>query len=76
MSIKDNLKHLANIKHGFKRTISWNKCRSEITTHLRKKKLDYLIDPSFRNINRMFVISIKNGNVNPKKVLLINIAYH
>ena len=32
LSIKDNIKFLENIKQGFKRTISWNKYRSEITT--------------------------------------------
>ena len=24
--------------------------------------MDYLIDPTFRNINRLFVLSFKNGN--------------
>ena len=32
LSIKDNIKFLENIEQGFKRTISWNKYRSEITT--------------------------------------------
>ena len=32
LSINDNIKFLENIKQGFKRTISWNKYRSEITT--------------------------------------------
>ena len=31
LSINDNFKSLENIKQGFKRTISWNKYRSEIT---------------------------------------------
>ena len=31
LSINDNIKFLENIKQGFKRTISWNKYRSEIT---------------------------------------------
>ena len=30
LSINDNIKFLENIKQGFKRTISWNKYRSEI----------------------------------------------
>ena len=29
--INDNIKFLENIKQGFKRTISWNKYRSEVT---------------------------------------------
>ena len=32
LSINDNIKFLENVKQGFKRTISWNKYRSEITT--------------------------------------------
>ena len=61
LSINDNIKFVENIKQGFKRTISWNKYRSEITTQ-PKNNLDYLIDSAFRNINRLFVLSFKNGN--------------
>ena len=38
------------------------KCRSEITTQRKNNNLDYLIDPIFRNINRLFVLLIKNRN--------------
>ena len=36
---------------------------------IKKKKndLDCLIDPTFRNINRLFVLSFKNGNDDPTK---------
>ena len=61
-SINDNFKFLENIKQGFERTISWNKCRSEVTTQPKSNNLDYLIDPTFRNINRSFVLSFKNGD--------------
>ena len=40
----------------------WNKYRSEITTQTKNNNLDYLIEPTFRNINRMFILSFKNGN--------------
>ena len=56
-----------NIKQGFKRIISWNKHRSEITTQPRNNNLDYLIDLTFRNINRLFVLSFKNGNDEPTR---------
>ena len=52
---KDNIKFLENIKKGFKRTISWNKYRSEITTQLKNNNLNYMIDPTFRN--RLFLLS-------------------
>ena len=52
LSINDNIKFLENIKQDFKRTISWNKYRSEITTQPKNNNLDYLIDPTFGNIKR------------------------
>ena len=62
MSINDNIKFIEKIKQGFKRTISSNKYRSNITTQPKNNNLDYMIDPTFRNINRLFVLSFKNGN--------------
>ena len=67
LSINDNIKFWENIKPGFKRRISWNKYRSEITTQPKKNNLDYLIDPTFRNINRLFVLSFKNGDDDPAR---------
>ena len=67
LSINNNIKFLENIKQGFKRTISWNKYRSEITTQPKNNNLDYLIDPTFRNINRLFVLSFKNGDNGPTR---------
>ena len=62
MSINNNIKFLEKIKQGFKRTISWNKYRSERTAQPKNNNLDYLIDPTCRNINRLFALSFKNGN--------------
>ena len=76
LSINDNIEFLENIKQGFKRTISWNKYRSEITTQPKNNNLYYLIDPTFRNINRFFVLSFKNGNDDSMRYFLINITYH
>ena len=59
------MKLLVNIKEGFERPISWNKYRSEITEHPKNNNLDYLINPTFRNINRLSILSFKNGNNNP-----------
>ena len=60
-SINDNINFLENIKQGFKRTISWDKYKYEITTQTKTNNVDYLIDPMFRNINRL-ALSFKNGN--------------
>ena len=43
----------------FKRTISWNKYRSEITTQSKSNNIDYKTDPAFRNINRLLIQSFK-----------------
>ena len=67
LSINHNIKFLENIKQGFKRTISCNKYRSKITTQTKDNNLDYLTDPSFRNINRFFLLSFKNGDNEPTR---------
>ena len=67
MSINDNIKFLEYIKQSFKRTISWKKYRSEITTRSKNNNLDYLIDPTFRNIDRLFAFSFRNGNEDPTR---------
>ena len=50
------------------------KYRFEIITQIRNKNLDYMIDPTFRNINRLFVISFKNGN-NDSTITSLNNYY-
>ena len=49
------------------RTIFCNKYRPEITTQPKNNNLNYLIDPTFGNINRLFVLSFKNGNSDPTR---------
>ena len=67
LSINDNIKLLENAKQRFKRTISWNKYRSEITTQPKNNNLNYLVDPTFRYINRLFVLLFQNGDNDPKR---------
>ena len=67
LSTNDNIKFFKNIKQGFKRTISWNKYRSETTTQPKNNNLDYLIDPSFRNINSLFVLLLKSCDDDPTR---------
>ena len=42
LSINGNIKFLENINQGIKRTVSWNKYRSEITTQPKKSTI-YII---------------------------------
>ena len=66
-SIYDNIKVLENIKQEFKRTVSCNKYRSGIETQLTNNNLHYLIDLTFTNTNRLFVLSFKTGNDDPTR---------
>ena len=57
----DDIKFLENLKQGLKRTIYWNKYRLKVTTQPNNNNLDYVIDPTFRIINRLFFQSFKAG---------------
>ena len=56
LSINDKIKFLENKEQEFKRTISWNKYRSEVATQPKNINLEYIIDPKFSNVNRLFVL--------------------
>ena len=51
---------LEQLRTGIKRTIKWNKCRSEMTNQTQNNNLNYLIDPTFTRVNRLFVLSFEN----------------
>ena len=53
-------KLLEQLKTRFKRTIKWNKYRSEMSNQTKNNNLNYLIDPTFANVNRLFVLSFEN----------------
>ena len=57
LSKENDIKLLEKLKSGFKRTIKWNKYRSQMTIQPQNNNLNYLIDPTFRNVNRFFVLS-------------------
>ena len=61
LSAQDNTKLLQQLKSGFRRTISWNKYQLKISTERPNEYLDYLIDPSFQGINRLFVLSSEDN---------------
>ena len=60
LSTQDDNKLLEKLKTGFKRTIKWNKYRSEITNETKTANLNYLIDPTFSKVNRLLVLSFGN----------------
>ena len=60
LSTNDDNNSLEQLKSGFKRTINWNKYRWEMTNQTRTNNLNYLIDPTFTKVNRLFVLSFEN----------------
>ena len=60
LSTEDDNKLLELLKSGFKWTIKWNKYRSEMTKQTKTNNLNYLIDPTFIKVNRLFVFSLEN----------------
>ena len=52
---------LQQLKSGFKRRINWNKYQSKLSIEKPNEYFDYLIDPSFQGVNRLFVLSFENN---------------
>ena len=49
------------MKSGFTRTIDCNEHHSKVKIQRENQYLDYLIDPSFQGVNRIFVLSFENN---------------
>ena len=54
LSAENDNKSLEQLKTEFKRTIAWNKYRSEMSSQTKNNNLNYLIDPTFTKVNRVF----------------------
>ena len=52
-------KLLEQLISGFKRTVKWNKYRSQMSGQSDNNNLNYLIDPIFIKVNRLFVLSFE-----------------
>ena len=59
LSTENDKKLLEQLRTGFKRTIKWNKYRSEMTNQTKNNNL---IDPAFTKVDRLFVLSFENEN--------------
>ena len=57
LSNENDIKLLEQLKTGLKRNIKWNKYKSQMTVQSQNNNLNYLIDPTFINDNRLFVLS-------------------
>ena len=62
LSTQDNANLHQQLKSSLKRTISWNKYQLIPRTYVQSQYLNQLVDPSFRGVNRLFVLSFENEN--------------
>ena len=60
LSTENDKKRLEQLKTEFKRTIIWNEYRSEISNQDRNSNVNYFIDPTFTNVNRLFALFSEN----------------
>ena len=59
-STENDNKLLEQLKSGFTRSIKWNKYMPQMSNQNKNNNLNYLIDPTFSNVNRLFVLSFEN----------------
>ena len=62
LSKEDEIKLLTNLKSGFTREIEWNKYRSQMSIEAINNNLNILIDPTFTNVNRLFVLAYQTAD--------------
>ena len=62
LSKDDEIKLLTTLKSGFMREIEWNKYRSQVSTEAINNNLNILIDPTFTNVNRLFVLAYQTAD--------------
>ena len=60
LSAENDNKLLEQLKSGFRRSIKWNKYMSQMSNQNKNNNLNYLIDTTFSNVNRLFVLSFEN----------------
>ena len=60
LSTENDKTLLEQLRTRSKRTIKWNKYRSEVTNQTQNNNLNYLIDPTFTKVNRLFALSFAN----------------
>ena len=60
LSTQDNAKLLQQLKSAFKGVINWNKYLSKPALLAQNLNLNYLVEPSFQGVNRLFVLAFEN----------------
>ena len=62
LSTQENTKFLQQLKSGFKRVINWNKYFSKPELLAPNQNLNHLVEPSFQEANRLFVLAFENDD--------------
>ena len=60
LSAENDNKLLEQLKSGFRITIKWNKYMSQMSNQNKNNNSYYLIDTTFSNVDRLFVLSFEN----------------
>ena len=60
LSTKENAKLLQQLKSGFKGVINWNKYLSKTELLRQNPNLNYLIEPRFQGVKRLFILAFEN----------------
>ena len=60
LSTQNNEKFIPQLKSGFERKISWNKYLAKPELLARNANLNHLIEPSFQDVNRLFVLAFED----------------
>ena len=71
LSTQDNEKLLPQLKSGFKRKIRRNKYLAKPELLAQNANLNYLIEPSFQGVNRLFALVFKHDNDNDWRIYYI-----
>ena len=59
---QENTKFFQQLKSGFKRVINWNKYLSKPELLAQNPNLNHLVEPSFQEVNRFFVLAFENDD--------------
>ena len=60
LSDENDNKLLKQLKEGFKITVPWYKYRSQISNQTANNNLNFLVDPTFTKVNRLFALASEN----------------
>ena len=75
LSTENDKKCLEQLKSGFKKTVKWNKYKSQMTIQSNKNNLNYLIDPAFTKDNSLFALSLARNAAGDQRDSFFNLLY-